>query len=75
MSELLDGQLGPETNYDLSLENGKLTLSVKYDGTQTGAELKVSLKADAFIDKLKTLIPGKIDDMVLDLLKESLLKG
>jgi hypothetical protein len=44
-------------------------ISMDYDGVQADASLAIKLEVDMFIDQLKALIPGKIDDMIFDLLK------
>jgi hypothetical protein len=69
MVDLAQGQVGPEAKYKLSLESGKLMISMDYDGVQADASLAIKLEVDMFIDQLKALIPGKIDDMIFDLLK------
>jgi hypothetical protein len=72
MSELVAGPIGAEAKYSLAMEDGKLALSVVYDGVEADAELKVKLEVGLFIDKLKDLIPGKIDDAIFELLKGAL---
>lgn len=72
MGELVQEQLGPEAKLDLKLEGGKLILSVVYEGKEAGASMGVSLEPGLFLDKLKGLIPGQIDDAVIELIKAAL---
>jgi hypothetical protein len=39
---------------------------------QADASLKIMLESDLFLDKLAELIPGKIDDAVISVIKMSL---
>lgn len=73
MSELASVSKG-EISADVKFEAGKIVLSSKYDGKGADAEVKVSVEAGYFIDKLKEAIPGQIDDAVLELLKGALSK-
>ena len=70
--ELAHGELGAEGAFDLKIEGGKVVLVGAHNskGAEIGACVKVS--PDYFIDKLAAAIPGKIDDMVLGMLKEAL---
>lgn len=72
--ELAAGELGPEAKYDVKLEAGKLVVSAKYDGAETDAEIKISIDAGMFMDKLAAVIPGEIDDAIIAVLKQALLK-
>lgn len=74
MSELLKGDAGP-VSYDLELIEGKLKISVgsmKLEGVEAG--LSVSVDVSHFLDKLKAVIPGQIDDAVIEALKLAFLK-
>lgn len=70
--ELVHGAIGAEASYDLKMEAGLLKLSVSYKGNEAGASASVSLEPGLFLDKLKALIPGQIDDAVIELLKSAL---
>jgi hypothetical protein len=72
MAELIGGPIGAEAKYSLALEDQKLIIAVQYDGVEADAELKVKLEVGLFIDKLKDLIPGKLDDALFELLKGAL---
>ena len=68
MTELANIQKG-EGNLTLKIEEGNVVMSVKYDGQQADAELKITLEADKYLDMLAEAIPGEIDDAVIALLK------
>jgi hypothetical protein len=63
-----DIQLGPEAKGVLKLENGKIYMGVEYTGAQASANAGVSLDLEQYGQLLKDLIPGKVDDTVIDLL-------
>jgi hypothetical protein len=73
MDKLLsEKELGSESLLKLEVVEGKLKLSVKYDGKGLDGELSLLLDPDYFADKLAEAVPGKIDDLLLDLLKKAL---
>lgn len=72
MGELAKGQIGPEVQYDLELVDGKLKVSVGYDGSGVDAGVYVTVEPEYFIDKLAAVIPGKLDDAVFAMLKGAL---
>jgi len=74
MTGLASGELGPETKYDVKIEEGKVVLSLQYDGAETDASLVVKVDAGVFLDKLAAAIPGQIDDAIIAVLKGALLK-
>jgi hypothetical protein len=61
MKELLKGEIGQEGMYGLKIEDGMIKAEVGYKLEVLLAPLK-----DKVIDKIKTAIPGELDDMVLD---------
>lgn len=67
MTDLINGQLGPETKYEVDLENGALIAHINFSGSQLGADFKVKLDAVAILHVLKAKIPGTIDDVVINL--------
>ncbi len=74
MTELVKGDVGPVA-YDLELVEGKIKISVgsaKLEGVNVA--LEVSVDASLFLDKLKGIIPGQIDDAVIEVLKAAFLK-
>ena len=71
MSDLVEIKKG-EASLDLDFKEGKLRLSVSYDGKGADAGLFVDLDPDYFLDKLKDVIPGQIDDAIIEMLKGAL---
>lgn len=63
-----DIDLGPEAKAKIAIVDGKVQLSVSYEGKQASAGASAALDIDAFAKLLKDAIPGKIDDTVIDLL-------
>lgn len=64
--------MGNESDYKIKLEDGKLIISLEYDGKGADAGLSIKLETDYLLDKLADLIPGKIDDVIIGLLKRAL---
>lgn len=71
MNDLVEIKKG-EATLDLDFKEGKLRLSVSYDGKGADAGLFVDLEPDYFLDKLKAVIPGQIDDAIIEMLKGAL---
>lgn len=74
MSEIVNQELGPEANLKLEGVNGKLKLSVVYNGSQADAELAVMVDPGLLVDKLGALIPGdsSVEKGALELIKAAL---
>jgi len=70
--DLVDGKAGP-VDYDLELVGANLKLVVGSQAEGVSASLVVLVEPGHFLDKLKALIPGKIDDAVIDVLKAAFL--
>jgi hypothetical protein len=70
----LEKQLGPEGKLKLEGKDGKLKISVDYDGHQMDAGAYVAVSSDELVDKLAELIPGDsaIEQGALALLKAAL---
>src|SRR6188508_1810609 len=64
-----DLQLGPEAKAVMKLEGGKVILGLEYAGKQASAGLSVSMDVEQYLDLLKGIIPGQIDDAVIDVLE------
>lgn len=60
--------VGPEAAIDLKLEGGAVKLIVGYKGADADVQLVGALKPKAFVEKLKVMIPGQIDDAIFDLI-------
>jgi hypothetical protein len=57
-----------EVDLDVAFKQGKLQLTVKYDGKGADASVTVALESEYFLSKLKAAIPGQVDDAVINLL-------
>jgi hypothetical protein len=55
----MEKQLGKEGKFKLSLENGKVKLSLAYDGTGIDGELTAYIDGIYFVDEVGKLIPGE----------------
>lgn len=54
----MEKAIGPEAKLKLELVNGKIVISVVYDGKGLDAALSVSADSSYFCDELAKLIPG-----------------
>ncbi len=64
--------LGSEGSLDVKIEGGKLVLTISH--VHASGEVSLVAKEDVkyFLEKLKVAIPGKFDDVVIDLAEASL---
>jgi hypothetical protein len=69
MVDLVNEQVGAETNLKVVYEEKKLKIEVVYDGKQADANLVVIVEPGVLLDALKSAIPGNVDDAVIDALK------
>lgn len=74
MSEkkLVEYDFGKESGLDLEFKDGKLRLTIQYDGKGADAGVYVDLEPDYFLDKLAAAIPSEIDDMIIAAIKGAL---
>ena len=72
MGEITKGEIGSEGAYDLKLEGGKLVVSVGHNSKGFSLGVQAGVSVDYFMDKLAELIPGKVDDAVIEMLKIAL---
>lgn len=70
--DVAKGKVGPELEYDVKVEGGKVKVEAKYDGAQADVALAVSIDSDLLLDKLAAKIPGQIDDAVIGVIKAAL---
>ena len=63
-----------ETDFslDYNSEEKELRLSFGYDGKGVDAGVYVDVSAEYFLDKLAEVIPGELDDHVINLVKAAL---
>lgn len=70
--DIVNQQIGPEDTVKVSLEGGKLVITNSYAGKQVGADVSIKVDAKAFLEMLKVAIPGKFDDVVIDVVEGAL---
>lgn len=64
--------LGPEGNLDVKLDGGKIVIMITHVHASGQLSLVASEDAKYFLEKLKALIPGTIDDYLINLAEISL---
>jgi hypothetical protein len=70
--EIIGGDVGPETHVDLKIKDGAIVVEVAYKGTDGFATVQAGLLPEAFLDKLKALIPGTFDDIAIEAIKAAI---
>lgn len=73
MDELLDALKGKFVLNKIESIDGKVKISGKYDAQGVDLELALYVEFDVFLNIVKGLIPGSLDDMIIDTLKPLLL--
>lgn len=75
----MEVQMGPEAKAEVNFEGSDAILSMVYAGADAEASLQVKIHAKPLLikalDHLKVLIPGQIDDAVIEEAKALLLKA
>lgn len=74
MSELAHGNIGSVGEYEIKFEGGKLILVSGVNASPLAASINLSVDALAIKDAIKKAIPGQVDDVVLDLVFNLLVK-
>ncbi len=71
----MEKELGKEAKLKLELVNGKLVISVAYDGSGLDGEVKVIADGGYFCDELAKLVPGAtvVESFIIGALKAALL--
>lgn len=69
MSEIVQGNIGPEAKYDVSFSKGSLVVSVSYQGQQAGASLNLNVSAAALIDALAQKVTNQTEKTLLTTLE------
>ncbi len=68
----LDKSLSSELKLDLDVKDGKIIISVTYDGKGLDSTISLAVEGDYFLDKLAAKIPGSIDDLVIAAIKSAM---
>lgn len=65
--DVVNQPIGAEGNLSVKLEGGKLVVAITH--VHASGEVTIVAKEDAkyFLEKLKVVIPGKIDDYLIDI--------
>lgn len=74
MTDLVSGKLNDKLGYALSFENGNLIIKGKFDGPGVDVDLAIMAEPSLFLDQLKKVIPGTVDDAIIDAIKGAFLK-
>ncbi len=72
MTEIVNAEISGESDFDLKFEDGKIKFLVSYDGKGANGGVYIDVEPDYFLDKLKVMIPGELDDKLIDMLKVAL---
>lgn len=54
----MEKPIGPEAKLKVEMINGKMQISVVYQGKQAGAAASVSTDSDLLVDAIMDLVPG-----------------
>lgn len=70
----MEVKLGAEAGLNLNVQDGKLILTIGYDGKGVDGAMSASVDSDYFIDKLAALIPGDsmVEQLALNAIKLAL---
>lgn len=70
----MEKEIGPEAKLKAEVVNGKIKLSLDYDGKQVDGGAYISSDSDVLVDALLALLPGDsaFEKMMGDLLKSAL---
>lgn len=74
MDKVIELLSNKELKSKVEIVGSKVKLSVMLDSKGVDAELAVMLEGAYFLDKLKDVIPGEIDNIIIDLVKSVLAK-
>ena len=71
----MEKELGPEAKFKLGLENGKVIITLIYDGKGVDGELKLAADGIYFCDELAKLVPGDtvVESFIVGALKAALM--
>lgn len=56
-------------SYVIEIVNKNVTASVSYDSADLGGSISLSIKTKAGLEHLKTIIPGSIDDAIINVIE------
>jgi hypothetical protein len=70
--DLISGKIGSEGTYDIAFKGGNVVAVISYDGAELGAQVTLTVKSKAGLEKLKQLIPGQIPTEIIDVIEGAL---
>jgi hypothetical protein len=70
--DLLSGSIGSEGTYDIAFKGGNVVATISYDGAEFDAQVVLTVKTKAGLEKLKTLIPGQIPAEIITVIEGAL---
>jgi len=56
----------------IKMDNLDIKLDVSYDGSQANAGFYVDLSTDEYLNMIKEIIPGSVDDILIDAIKSGI---
>ena len=65
-------ELSKELDFEFKFKDGNVVLIVSYEGKGFKSSFANELKSEYFLDKLAEAIPGTLDDMVIEGLKQAI---
>ena len=65
---LYEGKLGSGGSIKVELKSGNPVVSVSYDTAELAGTVQMTVKSRAGLEKVKQIIPGTIDDVVIDII-------
>lgn len=69
---LAKGNLGPHGTFSADLVNNNVQLSVSYSAPEVSVSLSATVNSKQGLEDLKKLIPGQIDDAVINVIEAAL---
>jgi hypothetical protein len=70
--DLINGKIGTEGTYDIAFKGGNVVANIAYDGAELGAQIALTVKSKAGLEKLRSLIPGQIPAMLITVIEDAL---
>lgn len=69
MEDIVKGEIGKEGAYDVDLVDGKVKVSLSYQGSQAGASVSAEIGLDLLLDKLAEKFESELVKSLLAILK------
>ena len=68
MSDVVEGQIGPESKYDVDLEKGKIVVKLDYAGEQAKAGIYLEVDLMDLLRKGALKTDNKLDDKAVEMI-------